>query len=91
MARDYRGAELHSYREIVELDKLAIRKCHAVLARPIKPSFGTAMEIHYAWTLGIPVVLWLDGTHSVSPWLRYHSTSIVATIEDAVSIIRKIP
>lgn len=77
MVRDYRGIEHDSYREIVELDKRDIRACNVVLVNYSKPSAGTSMEIFYAHSLGIPVVLWCPPDVSLSPWLRYHSTTIV--------------
>lgn len=87
--RDYRGAELNSYREIVEIDKRAIRNSDALLVRLTRPSIGSAMEIHYAWSLGLPVVLWADRNDSISPWLRYHCTSIVYSLEEAVGKLRR--
>jgi nucleoside 2-deoxyribosyltransferase len=83
MKRDYRGQEAVAYREIVDLDKRDIRKADALLVNYTKPSVGTAMEIYYAWTLGIPVVLWCAPDAVISPWLRYHSTSIVHSFDSA--------
>lgn len=90
MSRDYRGKEAESYREIVELDKRDVRSVDVVLVNYSKPSVGTAMEIFYAWTLGTPVVLWCAPDANLSPWLRYHSTSIVHTAEAAVSKVLEI-
>lgn len=78
MKRDYRGKEAEDYREIVDLDKRDIRGCDAVVVMYTKPSVGTAMEIFFAWQLGIPVVLIDESSKPLSPWLRYHSTAIVA-------------
>jgi nucleoside 2-deoxyribosyltransferase len=83
MKRDYRGKEAESYREIVELDKRDIRQSDIVLVNYVKPSVGTAMEVYYAWTLGKPVVLWCAPDAVISPWLRYHSTAIVHSFEEA--------
>jgi nucleoside 2-deoxyribosyltransferase len=90
MSRDYRGKEAESYREIVDLDKRDVRSVDVVLVNYSKPSVGTAMEVFYAWTLGIPVVLWCSPDAVLSPWLRYHSTSIVHSAEDAVSKVLEI-
>lgn len=88
--RDYRGKEAESYREIVELDKRDVRRADVVLVNHVKPSVGTAMEVFYAWTLGTPVVLLCERGAALSPWLRYHSTSIVHSVRDAVAKIQEI-
>lgn len=90
MKRDYRGKEAESYGEIVELDKRDIRFSDAVLVNYVKPSVGTAMETLYAWELGKPVVLLCERNAVISPWLRYHSTSIVHSVADAVAKISSI-
>lgn len=90
MKRDYRGKEAESYREIVDLDKRDVRAADVVLVNYVKPSVGTAMEVFYAWTLGKPVVLWCAPDANLSPWLRYHSTSIVHSLEAALTKIWEI-
>lgn len=84
MSRDYRGREDESVGEIVELDKLDIRYCDVFLANCPQPSYGTAMEILYAWQQEKPVVVIVPAGKPVSPWIRYHSTSIVHTLDDAL-------
>lgn len=83
MRRDYRGREAASYREVVDLDKRDVRAADAVLVNYVKPSVGTSMEVFYAWTLGVPVVLWCARDAALSPWLLYHSTTLVHSLEDA--------
>jgi len=83
MKRDYRGIEDSCYRQIVDLDKRDIRMSDVVLVNYSKPSVGTSMEVFYAWTLGIPVVVVAEERTRISPWLRYHSTVIVHGFEDA--------
>jgi len=90
MARDYRGKERESYREIVELDKRDVIASDVVFVNYTKPSVGTSMEIHLAWSLAIPVVLLCAPEENLSPWLRYHATSIVHSVADAVAKIRQI-
>lgn len=84
MVRDYRGIEDVSLREIVVLDKKDVRNSDVILVNYIKPSVGTAMEVFYAWTLGKPVVVWCESGASLSPWMVYHSTITVNTIDAAV-------
>lgn len=82
MARDYRGREDVNWDEIVYQDKLAISGCSCVLANVPRPSFGSAMEILFAWELGKPVFAVAAGP--VSPWLRYHATAVFPTLEAAI-------
>lgn len=83
MKRDYRGKELTNYREIVDLDKRDIRASDVLLVNYDKPSVGTSMEIFYAWTLGIPIVIWAPPTARLSPWLIYHSTAITHSLAES--------
>lgn len=77
--RDYRGREMEPgyARLIVEGDKECIVECDVVIANSPKPSYGTAMEMVYAWQNDVPlhVVLPDDGVEP-SPWVKYHATEI---------------
>lgn len=84
MKRDYRGKELDNYREIVELDKRDIKKCSAMVVMYIQPSVGTSMEVFIAWTIGIPVIVIDKSNKPISPWLKYHSTTVVKDEFEAV-------
>lgn len=86
MIRDYRGVEEKAYREIVDLDKVDVRRTDIVLANCTKASAGTSMEIFYAWTLG-KIVVSIADPKQVSPWVRYHSTTVVPTLEEAIEWI----
>lgn len=89
MVRDYRGKEAVAYREIVDLDKRDVREADVILVNYDKPSVGTSMEVFYAWTLGKPVVVWCRPDAVISPWLRYHSTTLAHSFEDAVDAVRR--
>lgn len=89
MKRDYRGKEAESYREIVDLDKRDVRNADVILVNYSKPSVGTSMEVFYAWTIGKPVIVWCAPDAVISPWLRYHSTAIVHSLNDAIAKIRE--
>ena len=82
MARDYRGREDESVREIVEGDLADIRECRYVLVNASAPSWGTAMEVFYAWSIGKRVVAFTPSDR-ISPWLRWHTHSIYESVERA--------
>lgn len=86
MRRDYRGKEDESVNEIVAGDLADIQASDFVLVNGTRPSWGTAMEIVYAVIHKKPVVTFV-GDSRVSPWLRYHSTRIFKTVEDACEFI----
>jgi len=83
--RDYRG--IHETEEqvkhIVHSDKDDIDHSDTVLAYCPQPSYGTVMEILYAWERGKRVVIVVPPGSLNSPWLRYHSDIIVETVEEA--------
>lgn len=87
MKRDYRGKEAEDYREIVELDKRDIRESDAMIVMYTRPTVGTCMEIHYASTIGVPIVVVDESNKPISPWMRYHATAIVRTKEAALAKI----
>lgn len=88
--RDYRGYPLDRMREVVELDKRDIRNSDVVVCKwdAERVSVGSAMEIIYAWTIGIPVVLWC--LQDVQFWLAYHSTMVTTSWDETVAAVRKI-
>ena len=90
MVRDYRGREQQDYREIVDLDKRDVRTADVILVNYSKPSVGTAMEVFYAWTIGKPVIVWCARSAVVSPWMRYHSTTFVYSLDEAVEKLQKL-
>lgn len=91
MDRDYRGREMEpGYAAmIVEGDKEDIYASDAVIANSPQPSYGTTMEIYYAWDIGCPVHIILpDDGKEPSPWIKYHCTNIYrGSVVDAVKEI----
>lgn len=87
MVRDYRGREDDCVEEIVQGDKQDILDSDVVLAYAWQQSWGTAMELFYAWdrktTGGRKIVVVVPEGQRVSPWLRYHSDIVVPTLEKA--------
>jgi nucleoside 2-deoxyribosyltransferase len=90
MVRDYRGKEDECYREIVDLDKRDIHDCDAVVVNYVKPSVGTSMEVFLAWSIGKPVCVVARDDAKISPWLRYHSTTIVHSFDEAYEWLKRI-
>jgi nucleoside 2-deoxyribosyltransferase len=86
MRRDYRGQESAHVVEIVHGDLSDIERADVVLAMCARPSWGTAMEIHYAHGRGKPVVGIYAGPQS-SPWLVFHTRSLHPTINQAIAAV----
>ena len=92
MDRDYRGIEDVEAlaAEIVENDKRDIMRSDILLVNwTIPGTAGTAMEIHFAHLLGIPVVIVMKEGARISPWIRYHSTIITNCFGGAMDYIAK--
>jgi nucleoside 2-deoxyribosyltransferase len=90
MRRDYRGKEDLNVNEIVELDKIDIMKCDAILVNYDKPSVGTSMEVLFAFERGKLVVVVAPPDVSISPWLRYHSHRIEPSFAEALVTIKEL-
>lgn len=90
MRRDYRGREDECVDEIVELDKVDVEQCGIFLANCPQPSYGTAMEIFYAWQARKPVIVIHPADKAVSPWIRYHSDTVVHSLDEALSAARRL-
>jgi hypothetical protein len=85
LRRDYRGIEDESVEEIVHGDLEDIRNSDVVLASCVRPSWGTAMEIHFTRTsTPSSVYAVVPEDQTVSPWLRYY-TSIFRTFDEAIN------
>jgi nucleoside 2-deoxyribosyltransferase len=91
MVRDYRGAEETAYGLIVEEDKKDIGSSDILLVNANEASWGTAMEVAHASSLGKEVVAFATCTHTphISPWLRYHASAIYQSLSHALSGINQ--
>ena len=89
MRRDYRGKEEESWREIVELDKIDVASCDVILVNydHKKVSFGTAMEVLYAFERGKRVIVVHEEGIKVTPWLIYHSHIRFTSFQKAAQYI----
>ena len=83
MFADYRGVEDDAAEELVARDKEWIEQATLVLVNANEPSWGTAMEVLYAKTLGKQVIAFTEAD-AISPWLRCHTTAIFRTMEESL-------
>lgn len=92
MRRDYRapGADQEFFIEIVEKDKQDILDSDVVFVYHDRPSVGTSMEVLYAFDLGKYVLTVGCTGKPLSPWIIYHSTKIVDTLDEAIVDLQKI-
>jgi len=90
MRRDYRGIEGGNVNEIVHGDIRDLESSEFVLVNATRPSWGTAMEVRAAWSeYGLTVVSFVEDS-KVSPWLAYHSSRIVKTVEEGAEVINNL-
>lgn len=72
MRRDYRGREAGNEGNIVRDDLKDIRAADIILANVERPSWGTAMEIYAAGSLGRALIYGFGVGSHPSPWLVAH-------------------
>lgn len=89
MRRDYRGREqdAEAISELVVADKHDILASDGVLANCWQVSWGTAMEIHFSYHCGKPVIAVVPPGTVISPWLRYHTARICSDLDVALSLL----
>lgn len=87
MVRDYRGVEDANVNDIVLNDLKDINSADIIVINATKPSWGTAMEVVYAWQAVKRTVAFVGGS-AISPWLRYHVDHVVNTVEEAAALVR---
>ena len=68
-------------KEIVEYDKQNIIRSDVIIVNATKPSWGTAMEILYAYQHHKKIIVF---TKDKNPWLEYHSTVICETLQQVI-------
>ena len=84
--RDFRGLEEEKMVEIVEKD---LKKSDILLIYALKPSWGTAMEIVYAY-LQSKQIITVAPEKEISPWLQYHSDILVSSFDELLQVLEKI-
>ena len=89
MRRNFRDSEFQSQNEIVQLDKNDIVNSDILLVNGTKPSWGTAMEMLFAFERHkIIVVFTGDDFGKTSPWVAFHATRVTKTLEEAIEYIK---
>jgi nucleoside 2-deoxyribosyltransferase len=88
MDRDYRGVEHEpgTPARIVSEDLADIDKSDILLVNAPRPSWGTAMEIHYASTMGKTVITVVP-VGPISPWLSHFSTLVFVDLHKAIAAL----
>lgn len=91
---DYSDEKILDYNdsiEIVESDLSLIDESDCLLVNWEEevPTCGTPMEVRYAYSNNIPVVV-KSSLDSISPWMIYHSDAVVDTFEEAIRKIGKV-
>ncbi len=87
--RDYRGQEKEKAFEIVEKDLKDLKKSDILLIYAPKPSWGTAMEVVYAY-LQSKQIITVAPEKEISPWLKYHTDILVSSFEEMLKVLEKI-
>jgi nucleoside 2-deoxyribosyltransferase len=95
--RDFRGVEHENVESIVTGDKADIDTSDVVLAMCWQPSYGTAMELLYAWQRGRSsggtmkrIVVVVPGDLPISPWVEYHSDFVVRSLDAAIAWVNEL-
>jgi len=90
LRRNFRDNELFSQNEIVQLDKADIINSDVLLVNGIKPGWGTAMEVLFGYEHHKIIVTFTGSIlENTSPWLAFHSTRILETLDEAMKYIIK--
>ncbi len=91
--RDFSGrTNINCMKEIVIPDKKDIDACRFVLANCWQPSWGTAMEIMYAWDRNKYVIAIVpensgDEKEQISAWIIAHSVKVYRSLEEGIDYI----
>lgn len=88
MRRDFRNRIDDCSVEIVTKDKLDIMASQALLVNYTRPTVGTIMEIMFSWEQHKYIVVVAPKGTRISPWLKYHSSVIVNTFEEAYELLK---
>ena len=90
MRRNFRDTEFQSQNEIVSLDKKDVIESDILLVNATKPSWGTAMEIMFAFIRHKIIIAFTGSEYKkTSPWVAFHSTRVCETLEESIKYIKR--
>ncbi len=95
MRRQFSDEDMLGVNEIVQMDKEDVKNADILLvnynvARQSVTLCGTSMEIHLAHTFGKYIVAFSNlPKEQWSPWMIYHCTRILPSLDDALEYIKK--
>jgi len=95
MRRQFNDEDQLGVNEIVQMDKKDVEDADILLvnynvARGRTTLCGTSMEVFYAHELGKYIVAFSDlPPEKWSPWMIYHCTRILPSLDDAIEYIKK--
>lgn len=90
LRRNFRDNELFSQNEIVQLDKADIMNSDILLVNGMKPGWGTAMEVLFGFIHHKIIVTFTGNSlKETSPWLAFHSTRVLKSLDEACEYIMK--
>lgn len=84
--REYKPQQ---WRQLVEDDIEDIKASDVGLWYMWKPGVGSSMEMVYARTQQIPIIVVVPDFKYVSPWIRYYSDFLVEDFDHAYKIIKQ--
>lgn len=73
--------------QIVNTDKALLASSQVVLLDGRQPGWGSGIEVGFAHSLNIPVVVWGIARDRASIWLRHHATSFHPSLGEAIEQI----
>jgi nucleoside 2-deoxyribosyltransferase len=91
MTRDYRGTEADNARTIVHGDLFDIMRSDVLLVNAVRPSWGTAMEVGFAFRpngMHRKTVIAFNVPAKPSPWLVYHCDRLFPTLAEALEYVK---
>jgi len=90
LRRNFRDCEFQSQNEIVQLDKSDVINADILLVNATKASWGTAMEVIFAFEHHKIIVAFTgDDFENSNPWLAFHATRVTKTLDEAIAYIKK--
>lgn len=85
---DRKYEERHQ-KDIIKFDKVSIVNSDIILVNANVPSWGTAMEILFAYQLH-KIIIVFTKDKNMSPWILFHSSIVTESLDQAIKHIHNI-